>query len=172
MKDLFHRPEWSRFFHWVGAIPIDRHQVDSGALRTTLQRLCAGAVVGIFPEGGIRSGKTSILEGAVSKPGLGTLSALSGAPVVPCVILGTDRLYESRYWNPLQRLSGGGRAPVWIAFGKPIPPDLSLSRAQARVQVHHQVTASLRALASCLKEQFQLRPEDLPQTAQQRRNTP
>lgn len=168
-KELFEGPISKRFLQWIGGIPVDRFHTDGNALRTIILRLRRGAVVGIFPEGGIRSGKNSLLEGASSKLGLATLSVLSGVPIIPCVVLGTDRLYESRYWNPLWKLSGGKRVPLWVVFGEPIQPDLSLPRKEARDRVHSQVTVSIQTLARFLKEHFKLSVEDLPQTAEQRR---
>lgn len=168
-RELFGGPIGKHFFRWVGAIPVDRTQVDSHALREAIRRLRNGAIVGIFPEGGIRSGENSLLGGAIGKPGFTTLSTISRAPIVPCAILGSDRLYETKYWNPAQQIVTREQAPVWIAFGKPIHSSVSLPRQQTRNQIQNQVIATIRALADSLKEHFGLQPEDFPQTAQQRR---
>ncbi len=173
MKELFRGPIGKRFFHWLGAIPVDRAEADSKILRKAIHRLKCKTVIGIFPEGGLRSGKDSLLQGAPGKPGFATLSILSGTPIVPCVILGSDRLYKPQYWNPKQRIFGKGkRAPVWIAFGSPIQPDPSLPKQQARNQIHTQTIASIQSLANALQKHFGLQPEDFPQTAQQRRKEP
>ncbi len=169
-RELFGGPIGKRFFRWVGAIPVDRTQVDSHTLREAIHHLQNGAIVGIFPEGGIRSGENSLLGGATGKPGFTTLSILSGAPIIPCAILGSDRLYETKYWNPVRQILTSEQAPVWIAFGKPIHAPASLPRQQARNQIQSQVLASIRSLADSLQEHFGLQPEDFPQTAQQRRD--
>ena len=57
---------------------------------TRVTRLKRGRVVGIFPEGGIRDGAHSVLEGAPLKPGIAALAQISGAPVVPCVLIGSE----------------------------------------------------------------------------------
>ncbi len=53
-----------------------------------------------FPEGGIRDGKASIVNGAPMKSGFALLSALSNAPILPCVILGSERLCNGKNWLP------------------------------------------------------------------------
>src|SRR5437016_4831046 len=81
----------------------------------TISRASARSrVVGIFPEGGIRDGPRSVLEGAPPKPGTAALAQMAGAPILPCAIVGSDRLYNPRMWLPLRRVR------VWIAFGEPI----------------------------------------------------
>lgn len=45
----------------VNTFPVDRSRPDRRALRLGVERLRAGRVVGVFPEGGIRAGATSIL---------------------------------------------------------------------------------------------------------------
>jgi len=56
-----------------------------------------------------------------------TLAHMAKAPVVPCVILGTDRLYAKHHWLPLRR------TPIWIAFGKAISPNYDTDKTSARL---------------------------------------
>jgi 1-acyl-sn-glycerol-3-phosphate acyltransferase len=108
---------WSRrFFLALNAIPIRRGAPDRTALREAAKRLTSGRVVGIFPEGGLRDGEASVLAGAAPLRGAGLLARVSGAPVVPCAIVGTDRLYNWRAWF-LPR-----RVPVWVRCAPPLPP--------------------------------------------------
>src|SRR5206468_4551169 len=85
-----------------------------------------GRIVGLFPEGGIRDGVRSLLESAPLRPGASTLAHMAGVPILPCVILGTDRFYSAKGWLPLRR------TPVWIAFGKPISHSPELEKFRAR----------------------------------------
>src|SRR5512143_3170391 len=50
-EELFNRP-WKRFVlsNWK-AIPVRREQLDKAVLKSVLERLRAGEVVGLFPEG-------------------------------------------------------------------------------------------------------------------------
>lgn len=107
---------WSeRLFLSLNAIPVRRGSPDRTALREAGNRLQAGRTVGIFPEGGLRDGEASLLAGAPPRRGAGLLARLTKAPVLPCAILGSDRLYNWHRWRPWSR------APVWILFGKVLP---------------------------------------------------
>lgn len=162
MSELFHR-RWARLFLLaVGAFPTDRSRVDRRAVRTALDRLGKGRVVGIFPEGGIRAGATSILGGAPMRPGAATLAQLAGVPIIPCVVLGTDRLYNKRYWKPRRR------ARFWAAFGEPLVERPGLPRAEAREQLERDLVAAFHALYRELQDAFALTPGDLPHTPQER----
>jgi len=169
MEELFHHPLGKWFLGHLHVISIDRFGKNLNhnrqSLRSILERLRVGRAIGIFPEGGIRSGASSILEKASMKPGLTTLSLLSQAPVIPCVVLGTDRLYLLKNW--LRRPS------LWIIIGKPIqlPSKEERNREQALLDFEEQLCSIFPALQKELCERFQLTPEDLPQTATQRRAT-
>jgi 1-acyl-sn-glycerol-3-phosphate acyltransferase len=145
----------------VDTFPVDRERADRAATRETLERLRCGRVVGIFPEGGIRDGANSVLEGAPLKPGLAGLAQLSGAPVVPCVLIGSDQLYTQRNWIPFRR------SEVWIAFGEPLR--FEGDGKDARAAFEKRIAEALRALYAELKERFQLSEMDLPQPPARRK---
>src|SRR5881392_3375524 len=123
-----------RFFRFllraVDAFPADRNRADRKTIRTAIQRLKSGHVVGLFPEGGIRDGARSLLQGAPLRPGAATLAHIAAVPIVPCVIVGSDRLYSKKSWVPLRRTR------IWVAFADPIPhfPDLEKSAARGRLE--------------------------------------
>lgn len=66
----------------VEAIPVERGGSDAGAIESAAAALEAGAVVGIFPEGGVRR------EGPWLR-GAARLALATGAPLVPVRLLGT-----------------------------------------------------------------------------------
>ena len=147
---------------WLRAVdtfPVDRARPDRRALRLGVERLRAGRVVGMFPEGGIRAGATSILEGAAPKRGATLLARLAGVPMIPCVVFGTDRLYAPRSWRP-----GPPRTPVWIAIGAPFAVD-ALEKGAADAGM----AGRLRKLYAEAIAQFDLGPDDLPTTPQRRK---
>ena len=141
----------------AGGIPVPLAAPVLGAVRESLRRLQRKRVLGIFPEGGIRSGAASVLEGAPTSRGAAWLARRAGVPVVPCVILGTDRLYALKHWRPWR-----GRVPVWIGFGPAIQPGEWADASPILLGER------LRALYSEMKESFRLQPDDLPMTFQQR----
>jgi 1-acyl-sn-glycerol-3-phosphate acyltransferase len=162
MAELFKLKLTGLFLHSIGAIPVDRKSSEGTPLRAALKRLEAGAVVGIFPEAGIRDGDKSILNGGQAKLGTAMLSALSGAPIVPCVILGSDRLYNKRCWLPWRR------AGIWIACGQPIYPPKDLRGDARRTAIHQAMVAEMVRLKEKLIADFSLTPADLPHSPQQR----
>src|SRR5438093_13541596 len=58
----------------VDAFPVDRDRANRRTIRTAGERLQDGRVDGLFPEGGIRAGARSLLEGAHLRPGGSTLA--------------------------------------------------------------------------------------------------
>jgi 1-acyl-sn-glycerol-3-phosphate acyltransferase len=162
MEEMFRSPWGNRIFTALDCIPVDRSGSDRTSLRQALARLAEGRVVGIFPEGGIRAGATSILNGAAAKPGLPALSIHSGAPIIPCLLLGSDRLYHKSSWKR--------RTSLILIFGKAIhPPEKQERNAAARAHFSDKITESFITLKGEAMTRFNLSPEDLPQTPQARK---
>jgi 1-acyl-sn-glycerol-3-phosphate acyltransferase len=157
MEELFRNERFARALELTGAFKVNRNGTDRSALRTAARRLQAGRVVGIFPEGGIRAGETSILNGAPMRPGLAALALLAKAPVIPSVVTGSDRFYKKQNWSPLRR------PPVWIVTGAPIPPE------GERTGLHDRIAAAFIELKEHLLAKPGFRPEDLPATPQARK---
>jgi 1-acyl-sn-glycerol-3-phosphate acyltransferase len=110
--------------------------------------------VGIFPEGGIRDGEASILKVGQLRPGLSVVAGLADARVVPVVIFGSDRLYNTRRWWRFRA------TPLWVGFGEPLPPPQG-SPAE-RESWEHDFLLALRNLANEVAGHFSLSPEDWP----------
>ena len=99
--ELFRIPGLGPLIAALGAFPVDRGKGDVAAIRTSVKTLREGHAVGIFPEGGRNP---SGLQ--TPKTGAALLAQLSGAPVVPAYISGTN---GARF-----------RRPITVTFGKPI----------------------------------------------------
>jgi 1-acyl-sn-glycerol-3-phosphate acyltransferase len=162
MAEFFPVPLLGSFLRAVDAFPADRDRADRATIRAALERLKAGRIIGIFPEGGIRDGARSVLEGARLRSGAAALAHMAGVPIVPCVILGTDRLYARKSWLPLRR------TPIWIVFGDPIPHGAGLDKAAARARIEAQLAAAFQSLYTALREEFMLTPDDLPHPPRER----
>jgi 1-acyl-sn-glycerol-3-phosphate acyltransferase len=67
-----------------GQIPLNRYAADPRAIKTCLQVLRAGGVIGVFPEGGRGDGELSRFH-----HGAAYLALVTGAPVVPMMMFGT-----------------------------------------------------------------------------------
>jgi len=108
----------------VGQIPLDRHNVDPGAIKACLRVLREHGVVGVFPEGGRGSGD---LQRA--NAGIAYLALVTGAPIVPLAVFGT-------------REPGGGtnslpprRTRIDLVYGAAVPvAAVSFPRTQEQIR--------------------------------------
>ena len=157
MRELFH-PAWFGFLmEKCNVIPISRERVDTKAFKIALDRLKAGRIVGIFPEGGLRAGKTSVLEGAELTEGFSLLAMRSGCAVRPVVLVGSDQLYVARNWFRRPR--------VVVAVGEPI----SAPRVREdRKKWAQKLAKAMRALYVDVKKRYALEAVVLPKTPQER----
>jgi 1-acyl-sn-glycerol-3-phosphate acyltransferase len=161
MAELF-ATKWSKVgFTWLDVIPVDRRGDDRQALRIAIKRLENERMIGIFPEGGIRDGERSILAGSGMREGAFLIAAKAGCPVVPVVILGSERLYNRRNWLPWRR------AKVYIAIGDPMD-----SRGKDRKTIRDETANALIRLKDRLVESCQLSENDLPHSPQERMREP
>ena len=157
--EFYTNPLTGAWLRAVNTFPVDRSRPDRRALRVGVERLRAGRMVGMFPEGGIRAGTSSMLEGTAPKSGATALARLAGAPIIPCIVLGTDRLYAKRSWRP-----GPPRTPIWVTVGAPFSvTGLKSDEADARM------ADTVRDLYAATIAHFSLGPDDLPTTPQKRK---
>jgi len=161
-KPLLEIPLYGPLLRRAGVFPVDRTKNDIGALKTAMKLLKDGQVVCIFPEEGIRQEETSVLGGAEMPVGTASLWKKTGVPVIPMVIIGSDQAYAwKKYW----------RLPRWRVFvrvGKPIPCDTDATREDLR----DRISAAWRELYDGLVRDYQIRPDELPKTAQERWGQP
>jgi 1-acyl-sn-glycerol-3-phosphate acyltransferase len=162
MAEFFRPPALGFFLCSIDAFPAERDRADLKTIRTAIDRLKSGRIVGIFPEGGIRDGTRSLLQGAQLRNGAATLAQIADVPIVPCVILGTDRFYSKKQWLPFRR------TPVWITFGKPISCFPNLQKLQARKRIESELAAAFKNQYAELRERFLLTDDDLPKSPQER----
>ena len=96
----------------MGQIPVDRAggQASERAINTGLRVLAQGKLLGIYPEG-TRTPDGRLYRG---KTGVARLALESGAPVIPCAMLGTFELMPSGKLIPRLRYRPG------VRFGKPL----------------------------------------------------
>jgi 1-acyl-sn-glycerol-3-phosphate acyltransferase len=78
------RGRLGRFLHHSGQIPLDRFVADPAAVKQGVRVLRDGGVVGVFPEGRRGAGELDRFH-----RGAAYLALVSGAPVVPVILIGT-----------------------------------------------------------------------------------
>lgn len=139
----------ARLLDALDAFPVDRFGIPVRAIRTAIDRVRRGRIVGIFPEGGVAHGSDSVMHGAAFKKGVCVVAYRSGAPVVPVVMVGTDKLMRVGPWLPFRN------ARVWMIVGEPVFPRLGEPRRRvARELMARDLQARFRELylelcASC-----------------------
>ena len=113
MEELWRMPVIGLVMRAYGplAIPLTRGAVDATALKRSLRALQAGALLIVFPEGGISpSGELRPFH-----RGAAMLAARAGAPIIPIAIHGTAEAL------PVSRLVPR-RRPITVRIGTPIRP--------------------------------------------------
>ena len=139
MAELWNKRVLHFFLVHTHQIPVTRASTAAaGSLNHALEALGRGECIVIYPEGGI-SGDLELLPG---KTGVARLAALSGVPVTPMAIWGTQRIYPK---NPKM----GRKRPctaVTIVIGDEkvaVSPDEDVFAATDRI---------MAGVASCLAE--------------------
>nr|WP_018292038.1 lysophospholipid acyltransferase family protein [Verrucomicrobium sp. 3C] len=153
---LFNDLILSQILGALNVIPVDRNRQDPRAAMAAVGRLKQGRIVGLFPERGIRHGKASILLGARLNPSAAALARMANAPVLPAVVVGSDRLYQFRSWRRPPR--------VFVSFGEL----LTLAPGEERCRFTERIQERLLSLFESLVKRHEIDPIDFPHSAQER----
>ena len=141
IREIFRNPAARWFLSSMNASPLDRGKVDTVTVRTIVRHLRRGRVVGIFPEGGVKTGEDSALKQGSIHEGVCRLAMLARVPVLPCVVSGGREFNRWTRWLP-------GAGTRWaVAFGEPIFPREDRSRDSACKAMAEEITLALRALS-------------------------
>ena len=114
-------------FRAMNCMFLDRGRADPATVKAAVDRLRQGRLVAMFPEGRIREWEDSVVHGHPFKPGVVRIAQLAGAPVVPCVVLGTAPYRRPTSWLPHRAIRYG------INYGEPmrLRPDLDPDAGRA-----------------------------------------
>ncbi|MEZ6318331.1 MAG: lysophospholipid acyltransferase family protein [Phycisphaerales bacterium] len=87
------------FWRWQSVIFVSRSGRDRGSVRTALEHLNKGGVIGIFPEGGLERPSRQVLP---FRRGVGLLINKAAVPVLPVFIDGTPQVDPAwaSLWHP------------------------------------------------------------------------
>jgi 1-acyl-sn-glycerol-3-phosphate acyltransferase len=115
---------YGRLLVRLGAFPVRRGQADEDALETARIVLRQGGLLALFPEGTRIRDPDNLGH---PRRGAGRLALETGAPLVPCAITGTEKIFRGGFPVPRR---------VQVAFSPPIPvSDLAASPEAASALV-------------------------------------
>lgn len=115
-----HAPLWAKIipFLW-GYHPLYRGTGAADSLKTAVDILKKGGILGIFPEAG---NWATVLRPA--RPGTAFIAALSGAPLLPVGLVGLNDVFPE--------LFKGRRAKIRFVIGKPFGPFQTTGRGREK----------------------------------------
>ena len=138
--EFFEKPVVSRFFKAYGAFPINENGREVHAIKRSLDLFDHNEAMGIFPEGAKNP--------SVGRAMLGTamIAIISGAPILPVGITGTERISN---WRKMCYPRGRFR----INIGKPFTiPDTDGTRLRESVKPITDII--MRNIAELLPENY------------------
>ena len=126
-------------------IPVDR-DAGAGSYRRAVEAVQAGEIVGVFPEATI----SRSFELKDFKAGAVRMAAEAGAPLLPTVIWGSQRVWTKDHPKRLGRT----RVPITVTVGEPVAADLAVDAVAA--------TADLRSVMEKMLHEAQETYPDRP----------
>jgi 1-acyl-sn-glycerol-3-phosphate acyltransferase len=126
-------PPLGWIMRWIGQFPVRRGGIDREALRRTDAVLARGSMLGLFPEGTRGDGTFSSVH-----PGLAYIVVRQQCPVLPVVIIGTERVRRRFGWLPFA-------SPVTIVIGPPVDLPAAASDRAGRRAASEVLQQRLRA---------------------------
>ena len=139
-KGLFKVPFLGKIIR-PAAFPIDREKPRPSSIKEAVKRLKSGELIVIFPEGSrSETGKL-----AQAKRGIGMIAGLSRVPIVPTLIIGSNKVLPiDAKWIK--------RAKITVIFGKPInTASLTEEKGQKSSELHEQISSRIMAAIEELK---------------------
>ena len=127
-KELFENKALGWVFRQVHGFPVDRGNMDMGAIRTAMGVLKAGETLGIFPEG--TRNKTDDLM-LPFKEGSFKMAEKTGCAIVPMAITGSADILENHF--PKVKATH-----VILEYGKPIYPNELDKETKKKIGAHCQ----------------------------------
>lgn len=92
-KEVFDAPVVGQIASAMGGIRVDRGTGSDEPLKAAAEALAAGDIVAIMPQGTIPRGPAFFEPKLIGRWGASRLAALSGAPVIPVGLWGTEKVW-------------------------------------------------------------------------------
>ncbi|MEF3355845.1 lysophospholipid acyltransferase family protein [Paenibacillus sp. GYB006] len=118
-SELFEVPVFGPILKELGAFPVKRGGVSKDSIKTALNILRGGEVLGIFPQGSRHN------DGGMGKKGAASFALRSGAAVVPAAVIGE--------YKPFRKMKIVYGEPVDLDEFRDDPSGESLERATEKI---------------------------------------
>jgi 1-acyl-sn-glycerol-3-phosphate acyltransferase len=156
-KEFFKYRLVAAYLRACNAFEVDRQGIPVSAVREAIARARQGHAVGICPEGGVTQGARAAFRGGTIKKGCCTVALRAGIPIIPCVMLGTDKLNRVGPWLPFKR------AQIWVAYGEPIySPAGAKSTRASRQALSDILVSSFMSLYAELRQHYEICDSSVP----------
>src|SRR3954471_16770975 len=130
----------ARLLSGLGAFPVRRGEADPDALETARLHLERGRVLALFPEGTRHRDPEQL---RLPRKGAGRLAIEAQAPIVPCAITGTEKLFRGWFPRPVK---------VQVSFAPAIQPaQLEATPEAAADLIENQVCREVERESARLK---------------------
>jgi 1-acyl-sn-glycerol-3-phosphate acyltransferase len=113
-KEVFDHKVSGPLMRGMKHIPVDRHGAANASYRLAVEAVRGGEIVGVFPEATI----SLSFELKEFKTGAARMALEAGAPILPCVIWGSQRVFTKGRPKDLTR-----GTPIRIVVGEPFTPE-------------------------------------------------
>lgn len=118
-KEVFDAPVVGSLARAAGGIRVDRGTGSDGPLRLAASALEAGELVAVLPQGTIPRGRDFFDPKLKGRTGAARLAAMTGAPVIPLGVWGTEEVWPRRSRLPLVH-NVVNPPPVRVRVGAPV----------------------------------------------------
>ncbi len=129
-EEIFKIPVLKQLALGVGAFPVRRGKADRQALKKAIEVLGEGKLLGLFPEG-TRSKTKELLP---FQPGAAMIGIKAKAPIIPTIIVGSNRLFSLR------------RDKLLVRFGQPLYYDYENSTSEQLQQITEDLTGIIKEM--------------------------
>ncbi|WP_426573050.1 HAD-IB family hydrolase [Aquihabitans sp. McL0605] len=153
-KEVFDAPVVGQMVTALGGIRVERGSGSDEPLKAAAEALSAGEAVAIMPQGTIPRGRAFFDPDLKGRWGAAKLAALSGAPIVPIGIWGTEKVWPRNARTP-DVLAVGHPPTVRLRVGPPV--DLAYDDPDV------DTTAIMEALVALLPEEARIHREPTPE---------
>jgi 1-acyl-sn-glycerol-3-phosphate acyltransferase len=144
-KEVFDHPVAGPLMRGMKHVPVDRFGRAGDALRSAIEAMERGELIGMFPEGTI---SRSFVPSA-AKSGAARMAMEAGVPLVPCAVWGSQRILTKGRPKNMQR-----GVAITIAFGEPIAYEADEDPAA----VTERLMKSIEALVDDLQRSYPQEP--------------